>query len=85
MIYQVRVKGHLAPDWSDWFREAVITQEADGSTLLTCTIVDQAALHGLLKIVRDLGVPLLSVNRLDREDSQDTFNNQLSNPKENKS
>ena len=57
----------------EWFEDATITREADGNTLLTCTIIDQAALHGLLKKVRDLGLPLLSVNRMDadQEDSLD--------------
>jgi hypothetical protein len=74
LIYQIRIKGHLPPQWTEWFDNATITWEADGSTLLTCTIIDQAALHGLLKKVRDLGLPLLSVNRMDTDqgDSPDT-------------
>lgn len=62
MIYQVRVKGHLGQQWLDWFEGLVITLEEDGNTLLTGPIVDQPALYGLLKKVRDLGIPLLSVN-----------------------
>lgn len=61
-IYQIRIKGHLSPQWADWFEELTITMEENGDTLLTGTVVDQAALHGLLKKVRDLGTPLLSVN-----------------------
>ena len=62
MIYQIRVKGHLGPQWTDWFEGLAITLEEDGDTLLTGPIVDQAALYGLLKKVRDLGIPLVSVN-----------------------
>ena len=64
MIYQVRVEGQLGPQWADWFEGLAITQEEDGDTLLTGPIVDQAALYGLLKRVRDLGIPLVSVNRI---------------------
>ena len=60
MVYQIRVKGHLGPGWTDWFEGLTITLE-EGDTLLTGPVVDQAALHGLLRRVRDLGVPLLSV------------------------
>ena len=61
MVYQIRIKGHLAQHWTDWFGGLTITLEEDGETLLTGPVVDQAALHGLLKKVRDLGMPLLSV------------------------
>jgi hypothetical protein len=62
MVYQIRIKGHLGDQWADWFGEVTITLEEDGNTLLTGVVVDQAALHGLLKKVRDLGMPLISVN-----------------------
>ena len=62
MIYQIRVKSHLGPDWTDWFDGLAITQEDNGDMLLTGPVPDQAALHGLLKKVRDLGMPLVSVN-----------------------
>lgn len=64
MVYQIRIKGHLGPGWTDWFEDLTITLEENGDTLLTGPVVDQAALHGLLRKVRDLGVPLLSVNRV---------------------
>ena len=62
MIYQIRIKGHLGHEWTDWFEGLTITLEEDGTTLLTGLVIDQAALHGLLKKVRDLGMPLVSVS-----------------------
>ena len=62
MIYQIRIKGHLSSRWLDWFDGLAITLEEDGNTLLNGPLIDQAALHGILKKVRDLGMPLLSVN-----------------------
>ena len=61
-LYEIRLKGHLNNRWADWFEGLTITLEDQGDTLLTGLVVDQAALHGLLKRVRDLGMPLLSVN-----------------------
>jgi hypothetical protein len=63
IVYQIRLQGHLGRQWTDWFGGLTITLEEDGDTLLTGPLVDQAALHGLLKKVRDLGMPLISVNR----------------------
>jgi hypothetical protein len=64
MIYQIRIKGHLGPQWTNWFEGLTITLEDNGDTLLTGPVVDQAALHDLLKRVRDLGLPLISALRV---------------------
>lgn|SRR5574341_740350 len=65
MVYLIRIKGHLGSQWTDWFGGVTITLEDNGETLLTGPVVDQAALHGLLKKVRDLGMTLLSVNSVE--------------------
>ena len=70
--YEIRFEGHLDESWADWFEGMKLTHENDGTTILTGEHIDQAALHGLLKRIRDLGMPLLSVNRLESlPDSQD--------------
>ena len=73
-IYQIRIRGHLGQPWMDWFEGLTILLEEDGNTLLTGPIVDQAALHGLLKKVRDLGLPLLSINSVAPSAESDPFN-----------
>jgi hypothetical protein len=67
-VYQIRVKGNLDPKWSDWFDGLTIAPQTGSETLLTGPVVDQAALHGILCKIADLGLPLLSVERM--EDSQ---------------
>jgi hypothetical protein len=64
-LYEIRIKGHLSPQWIDWFGGLALTLEDNGDTLLSGPVVDQAALHGLLKKVRDLGMPLQSVIRVE--------------------
>ena len=64
-VYQIRVRSHLGPDWTDWFEGLTITLEESGDTLLAGPVIDQAALHGLLKKVRDLGMSLVSVNQVE--------------------
>ena len=61
-LYEIRLKGHLNNRWANWFEGLTITLEEDGDTILTGPVIDQAALHGLLKKVRDLGLPLLSIS-----------------------
>jgi hypothetical protein len=62
-IYEIRVAGQLSPQWIEWFTGLAVTL-VDGETWLTGPLADQAALHGVLKKIRDLGLPLLSVNQL---------------------
>ena len=62
--YRIRVRGHLDDRWSEWFGGLVIQLQEDGTTLLVGPVVDQAALHGLIARIRDLGLPLLSVRRI---------------------
>ena len=64
-IYQIRIECHLDDQWTDWFSGLTTTLEENGDTLLTGPVVDQAALFGLLKKVRDLGLPLVSLNRVE--------------------
>ena len=61
LVYQIRIKGHLGPQWADWFEGLTLTLEANGDMLLSGPVVDQAALYGVLRKIRDVGLPLLSV------------------------
>jgi hypothetical protein len=70
MVYKIRIKGHLRHQWTDWFEGLTITLEDNGETLLTGQVIDQSALHGLLKKVRDLGLPLLSVNHIEPDKTE---------------
>ena len=65
--YEIRVRGKLDQKWSDWFGGFTITHAGDAETMLMGTVADQAALHGMLHKIRDLGLPLLSVQRLDED------------------
>jgi hypothetical protein len=64
-LYEIRIKGHLDDSWAGWFGGLTLTLEDNGTTLLAGPVVDQAALHGLLRKVRDLGMPLLAVIRVE--------------------
>lgn len=72
-VYQIRIKGYLSQQWMNWFDGLTIKLEENGDTLLTGPVVDQAALHGILKKVRDLGMPLLSINSVEtgKQDASD--------------
>jgi hypothetical protein len=64
VVYQIRVRGVIDSEWSDWFDGLTVCPQAGGDTLLTGPVRDQSALHGLLAKIRDLGLPLLSVKRV---------------------
>jgi hypothetical protein len=72
LAYQIRLKGQLDSTWAEWFDGQTITLEDNGTTLLTGLAIDQAALHGLLKKVRDLGLPLLSINPIEPDQAEVT-------------
>jgi len=75
IVYQIRIKGHLGRVWTEWFGSLTITLEENGDTLLTGPVVDQSALHGMLRKVRDLGMPLISVIRVNpvQKDASELF------------
>ncbi len=68
-VYHITIQGHLDSEWSDWFDGLTITLAGNGETILTGPIVDQAALHGVLIKIRDLGLPLLSLTRIEPDES----------------
>jgi hypothetical protein len=72
-LYRIRIKGHLNGQWSDWFDGFTVTLLDDGSTLLDGQVADQAALHGMLRRIRDLGMPLLSVLRVSPDQTDMTM------------
>ena len=72
-FYRIRVKGRLDKRWSDWFNGFVITYPADDETLLAGQVPDQAALHGLLAKIRDLGLALLSIDRVERRSRKSSW------------
>ena len=71
VIYQIRIKGHLGSQWTDWFEGLTITLEEGGDTLLTGPVVDQSALHGLLRKIRDLGMTLISIQTINKMNKGD--------------
>ena len=73
--YEIRLKGHLDNRWADWFEGLTITLEDNGDTLLSGPVVDQAALHGLLRKVRDLGLPLVAVIQVEPEQANGSHTN----------
>ena len=72
LVYEIRIKGHLGPRWAEWFEGMSITLEENGETVLTGEVIDQAALHGVLKRIRDLGLPLLSIIPIQPEQIDET-------------
>jgi hypothetical protein len=70
--YEIRLTGHLDARWGAWFDGLTVSYETDGTTVISGQIVDQAALHGLLQRVRDLGLPLVSVSRIEPDQSETT-------------
>lgn len=73
-LYEIRIAGHLDAHWADWFDGWTMTSEEDGTTLLSGPVPDQPALYGLLRKVRDLGLPLVSVNQITVTLSQQILN-----------
>lgn len=73
MDYQIKIKGLLDPQWSDWFGSMTVTATKSGDTLLTGPVEDQAALHGLLKKVRDMGMPLISVSPVESDQRRESM------------
>ena len=70
-FYEIRIEGHLSDSWSSWFEGMIIQPQEGGETLLSGPLADEAALHGVLMKIRDLGLPLVQVNRVRKKDSPD--------------
>jgi hypothetical protein len=68
--YEIKIKGHLDDRWADWFEGMTFTHESDGNTTLCGPVADQAALHGILNGIRDLGLSLISVQQVDPDGKQ---------------
>jgi hypothetical protein len=81
-VFQIRIQGYLGQQWQGWFEGLTITLEEDGNTLLNGPIVDQSALHGILKKIRNLGMPLLAVNAADPNNASRTDIDQASSDNE---
>ena len=71
-LYEIRLKGHLGREWTDWFGGMAVDLTEEGDTLLTGPVADQAALHGLLKKARNLGLPLISINPIELDPAEAT-------------
>ena len=69
MQYEIRVNGHLGTRWAAWFDGLAITSESDGTTVLRGSVLDQAALHGLLQKLRDVGIPLISLREVPSDET----------------
>lgn len=70
--YEIRLAGHLDPRWAAWFDGLAVSHDGDGTTVISGPIPDQAALHGVLRRIRDLGLPLVSVSRVDARPDEPT-------------
>ena len=81
-VYQIIIKGHLDSEWSEWFEGLTITMADNGATILSSRLADQTALHGVLIKIRDLGLPLLSLTRID-PDLSERFPGHLSHNRRN--
>jgi hypothetical protein len=68
--YEIRIEGHLSASWASWFQDLYVRHEENGETVLSGTLVDQSALHGVLMRIRDLGLPLVAVSRTERTEDQ---------------
>lgn len=79
VVYQLRVKGHLGAQWGAWFGGMTVMQTPNGETLITGLVADQAALYGLLRKVRDVGLPLISVTRAQTDQIDEPDSNQAIN------